>query len=276
MTDHSPEQKEMPFVQHLVELRGRLLKIILAVGLILLVLIPFANPLFTFLAEPLLRFLPETASMIAIDVISPFFTPFKLVIMLSIFLAVPAILYHIWAFVAPGLYENEKALVLPLLVSSTFLFYLGMAFAYYVVFPIMFNFMASTAPEGVKMMPDISRYLDLILKLFFAFGVAFQVPVVTIVLVSMDMISTESLTEKRPYIIVMAFTIGMLMTPPDVISQTLLAVPMWLLFELGLFIARLLQHRKQSASSTDKSTALTMEDSSKQLMHQDPNDRDKQ
>jgi sec-independent protein translocase protein TatC len=243
--------KEMPFVQHLLEIRDRILKMLLAVLVFLLVLTPFASDLFVHLANPLLALMPEGTQMIAIDVASPFFTPFKLTFMLSIFLAMPVILYHLWAFIAPGLYEHEKSLITPLLFSSVFLFYFGMAFAYYVVFPLVFGFMLSMTPTGVEMMTDISRYLDFVLKIFFAFGIAFQVPIVTIVLVRMGVVTPESLAAKRPHIIVAAFVIGMLMTPPDVISQTLLAVPIWLLFELGLVFSRVVHKKSTDLVVTD-------------------------
>lgn len=249
---NSPSGKEMPFVQHLLELRSRLLKIILTVVVILLVLMPFTNPLFSLIATPLLNLMSEAGSkMIAIDVVSPFFTPFKLLLVVSIFLAMPVILYHLWAFVAPGLYEHEKSLILPLLVSSTGLFYLGMLFAYLVVLPLVFGFMIYTTPVGVEMMTDISRYLDFVLAIFFAFGVAFQVPVATVILVWLEIVTPETLVEKRPYIIVGAFVIGMIMTPPDVMSQTLLAVPMWLLFEIGLFFARIALAKKKKAEAQE-------------------------
>jgi sec-independent protein translocase protein TatC len=250
---NSPSGKEMPFVQHLLELRSRLLKIILTVVVILLVLMPFTNPLFSLIATPLLNLMSATGSkMIAIDVVSPFFTPFKLLLVVSIFLAMPVILYHLWAFVAPGLYEHEKSLILPLLVSSTGLFYLGMLFAYLVVLPLVFGFMIYTTPAGVEMMTDISRYLDFVLAIFFAFGAAFQVPVATVILVWLEIVTPETLVEKRPYIIVGAFIIGMIMTPPDVLSQTLLAIPMWLLFEVGLFFARIALTKKRKAEDQDK------------------------
>jgi len=249
---NSPIGKEMPFVQHLLELRSRLLKIVLTVVVILLVLMPFTNPLFSFIATPLLNLMSGAGSkMIAIDVVSPFFTPFKLLLVVSIFLAMPVILYHLWAFVAPGLYEHEKSLILPLLVSSTGLFYLGMLFAYLVVLPLVFGFMIYTTPVGVEMMTDISRYLDFVLAIFFAFGVAFQVPVATVILVWLEIVTPETLVEKRPYIIVGAFVIGMIMTPPDVMSQTLLAVPMWLLFEIGLFFARIALAKKKKAEAQE-------------------------
>jgi len=255
----------MPFVQHLLELRDRLLKIILAVVVILLILMPFANDLFTILAEPLLSLMPENTQMIAIEVASPFFTPFKLTLVLSIFLAMPIVLYHLWAFVAPGLYQHEKSMVLPLLTSSTALFYLGMLFAYYVVFPLIFNFMIGMTPDGVEMMTDISRYLDFVLKLLFAFGVAFQVPIATIVLVRMNIVSPKTLADKRPHIIVAAFVIGMLMTPPDMISQTLLAVPIWLLFELGLFLARMAGRKKTKDNEDQYPTVMTPEEMDREI-----------
>ena len=229
--------EEQPFISHLIELRDRLLRVVLVVLVIFLGLAPFANWLFSRLAGPLTRHLPEGSSMIAIEVASPFFTPFKLAMVVAIFAAIPYILYQLWAFVAPGLYRHERQRVFPLLVSSTLLFYLGAAFAYFVVFPLVFGFMTQTAPEGVAVMTDISRYLDFVLTLFFAFGVAFEVPVATVLLVWTGVVTPESLREKRAYIIVAAFVIGMVLTPPDVISQTLLAVPMWLLFEVGVFMS---------------------------------------
>jgi len=229
---------EMTFVEHLVELRDRLLRIVLAVLCFLLVLFPFANDIYHVLAEPLLRHLPQDASMIAIDVASPFLTPFKLTLVLSIFLAMPVALWQVWAFIAPGLYKHERRLVFPLMLTSSALFYLGAAFAYFVVFPLMFAFFQAVAPEGVAIMTDISRYLDFVLKLFFAFGLAFEVPIATILLVWTGFTTPKALVAKRPYIIVGAFVLGMMLTPPDIISQTLLALPMWLLFELGVFFSR--------------------------------------
>ena len=176
--------------------------------------------------------------MIAIDVASPFFTPFKLVLILSAFLSIPVILYHFWAFVAPGLYKQERRMIFPLLIASTFLFYLGITFAYFVVFPLVFGFLTTAAPEGVAVMTDIAKYLDFVLGLFFAFGVCFEVPIFTIVLVWTGLISTASLAEKRPYVIVGAFVVGAVLTPPDAISQTLLAIPIWMLFEVGLLCTR--------------------------------------
>lgn len=231
-------QGEMTFVEHLIEMRDRLLRVVLCVVLVLLVVFPFANDIYHILAKPLLAELPEGGSMIATEVASPFLTPFKLALVVSIFISMPFMLYHFWAFVAPGLYKHERKLVLPLLVTSSILFYMGMAFAYYVVFPLMFAFFQAVAPEGVAIATDISRYLDFVLKIFFAFGLAFEVPIATILVVWAGITTPEELAKKRPYVIVGAFVIGMLLTPPDAISQTLLALPMWLLFELGLIISK--------------------------------------
>jgi sec-independent protein translocase protein TatC len=235
--DSSPENGEQPFISHLIELRDRLLRIVLVVALVFLALVPFSNTLFSTLSGPLTAHLPEGSSMVAIEVASPFLTPFKLSLVLAVFIAMPFLLYQIWAFVAPGLYRQERRLVMPLMVSSTALFYAGAAFAYFVVFPLVFKFLTATAPEGVAVMTDISRYLDFVLTLFFAFGVAFEVPVVTVLLVWTGMVTQDDLRKKRPYIIVGAFVVGMLLTPPDIISQTLLAVPVLLLFELGIFFS---------------------------------------
>lgn len=237
--DNFEETQEQPFISHLIELRNRLLKVVLSVLIVFLGLASYANEIYSFLAGPLLAHLPENSTMIAIDVASPFFTPFKLALVLSIFIAVPFILYQFWAFVAPGLYKNERRMILPLLIASTFLFYLGVAFAYFVVFPLVFGFLTAAAPDGVAVMTDITKYLDFVLTLFFAFGLAFEVPIFTIVLVWTGLITPKALAEKRPYVIVGAFIIGMFLTPPDAISQTLLAIPMWLLFELGLLFSRL-------------------------------------
>ncbi len=229
----------MTFVEHLIELRDRLLKVLLAVLVIFLGLFPFANDIYVFIAKPLLAHLPEDSSMIATEVASPFLTPFKLTLVCAIFLAMPVVLHQAWGFVAPGLYKHEKRLVIPLLFTSSALFYVGMAFAYFVVFPLVFGFLTSVAPEGVTVMTDISRYLDFVLKIFFAFGIAFEVPIATILVVWAGITTPDALIEKRPYIIVGAFVIGMLLTPPDIISQTLLALPMWVLFELGVYFSRI-------------------------------------
>lgn len=231
--------QEQPFLAHLVELRDRLLRAVLAVLVLFLGLFPFANTLYEYVAGPLMAHLPEGSNMIAIDVATPFLTPFKLALVAAIFLAMPYLLYQAWAFIAPALYRHEKRLVFPLMVTSSILFYLGIAFAYYVVFPLVFAFLTSTAPAGVEMMTDINRYLDFVLTIFFAFGLAFEVPIATILLVWTGATTPESLRAKRPYIIVGAFVVGMLLTPPDIISQTLLALPMWVLFELGVIFSRI-------------------------------------
>lgn len=231
----------LPLVQHLIELRDRLLRMILVVLLIFCGLFYFANDIYTFVAAPLQKFLPPNASMIATDVTSPFFTPFKLTLFTSVVAAIPYLLYQMWGFVAPALYKHEKRFALPLLCASVSLFYGGMAFAYFIVFPLVFGFFTSVGPEGVTVMTDISLYLNFVLKLFFAFGLAFQIPVATVLMIAVGITSTESLISKRPYIVVGCFVIGMLLTPPDVISQSLLAIPMWLLFETGVLVGRLVE-----------------------------------
>ena len=243
----SDTDREQPFISHLIELRTRLLRIVSGVLLVFVALSPFSNPIYSMLAGPLTRHMPAQSSMIAIDVLSPFLTPLKFTLMLAVFITIPWILYQVWAFVAPGLYQKEKRLALPVLISSTLLFYCGMAFAYFVIMPIFFAFITSTAPEGVAVMTDINRYLDFVMTLFFAFGVAFEVPVATVILVLTGIITPEAMAAKRPFVIVGAFVVGMLLTPPDVISQTLLALPMWLLFEVGIFISRLLLRRRREA-----------------------------
>jgi sec-independent protein translocase protein TatC len=220
-------------------LRDRLLRVVVITFAIFAGMFPFANKIYNFVSEPLQAYLPESSTMIATEVASPFLTPFKLTFVLAIFSAMPVILYQVWAFVAPGLYQKERRIVIPLFISSVVLFYAGMAFAYYVVFPLVFGFFTSVGPENVAIMTDISRYLDFVLKLFFAFGIAFEIPIATILLIWTGVVSPQSLAEKRPYVIVMCFVVGMLLTPPDVISQALLAGPMWLLFELGVFFGRM-------------------------------------
>jgi sec-independent protein translocase protein TatC len=232
------EAVEQTFISHLIEVRNRLLRVVLCVLVVFLGLAAYANEIYSYLAGPLLQHMPKNSTMIAIDVASPFFTPFKLVLVLSAFLSVPVILYQFWAFVAPGLYKRERRMIFPLLIASTVLFYLGVAFAYFVVFPLVFGFLTAAAPEGVAVMTDIAKYLDFVLGIFFAFGVCFEVPVFTIVLVWTGLVSPAELADKRPYVIVGAFIIGAVLTPPDAISQTLLAVPVWMLFELGLLCSR--------------------------------------
>lgn len=244
MTNHPDrdldDDRELSLIDHLLELRARIFKSLVVVLLVLVALTPFARTLYAKLSLPLVQHLPEGSGMIAIDVASPFFAPFKLVMLLALLLAMPFVIYQAWAFVAPGLYRGEKRLARPLLVASVALFYAGCAFAYFLVFPIVFAFFTSMAPEGVAVMTDINRYLDFVITLFIAFGLAFQVPVVTIVLVSLGVVTVEGLARARGYVVVGAFTIAMLITPPDVISQTLLAIPILLLYEVGLVLARLL------------------------------------
>ena len=230
---------------HLIELRNRLLRCVVAVIIAFAALAAFAQDIYHLLAQPLMAVLPENSSMIATDVAAPFFAPFKLTFIVAICVAVPYILLQIWQFIAPALYSREKKLMAPLVVSSTLLFYSGIAFAYFVVFPIIFGFFTSVAPEGVTVATDISNYLDFVLKLFFAFGLSFEIPVAILLLVWTGVTTRAQLAEKRPYIIVGAFILGMLLTPPDVLSQTLLAVPMWLLFELGLTLSRFYQPQEE-------------------------------
>ncbi|NBB91809.1 MAG: twin-arginine translocase subunit TatC [Gammaproteobacteria bacterium] len=231
---------DLTLIDHLLELRSRLLRALAAVVLVLAGLAPFARQLYGILSEPLVRKLPEGGSMIAIDVASPFLTPFKLVLVLALLIAMPYVLYQLWAFVAPGLYRQEQRLARPLLAMAVLLFYAGCAFAYFVVFPVVFAFFTSMAPEQVAVMTDINRYLDFVLTLFIAFGLAFQVPVATIILVALGITTPKALGRARGYVIIGAFTVAMFLTPPDLISQTLLALPVLALYELGIVAARLL------------------------------------
>jgi sec-independent protein translocase protein TatC len=226
---------------HLLELRNRLLRCVIAVLLVFASLAYFAADIYHLLAAPLIAVLPAGSSMIATDVAAPFFAPFKLTFIVAICLAIPYILLQVWQFIAPALYGKEKRLVAPLVISSTLLFYSGIAFAYFIVFPLVFAFFTSVAPEGVTVATDISSYLDFVLKLFFAFGLSFEIPVAILLLVWSGTVTPAILASKRPYIIVGAFVLGMMLTPPDVLSQTLLAVPMWLLFEAGLWLSRFYQ-----------------------------------
>ena len=245
------DQQGQPFISHLLELRTRILHGLLCVLSVFLVLTFFAGDLYSLIAKPLLIRLGPDNSMIATQVASTFITPIKLVFYLSVFISMPYLLYQAWAFIAPGLYKNERRFALPLLVISVILFYTGIAFAFFVIFPIVFGFFTSIAPEGVKMMTDISNYLDFIMKLFLAFGLAFEVPVITVLLTYTGLVPVKTLKHYRPYIIVGAFTIGMLLTPPDVLSQTLLALPMWLLFELGLWLSNFLPARGKPESVSE-------------------------
>lgn len=244
-TQDRAQEAVQPLVSHLVELRDRLLRSVLVVMAVFLPLFYFANDLYSYLSEPLTQLLPEGTSMIATDVTSPFFAPFKLTLVLAIFVAIPFILHQIWSFISPGLYRHEKRLAFPLLISSVVLFYSGVAFAYYVVFPLIFGFFTSTGPENVAVMTDISSYLNFVLKLFFAFGIVFEIPIATLLLLWSGVTTVEELRDKRAYVIVGCFVVGMLLTPPDVISQTLLALPMWLLFEVGIIMGQILARKKR-------------------------------
>jgi sec-independent protein translocase protein TatC len=246
-----PSLNDQPLIAHLIELRDRLIRVLVVILLFFLAFIAFANDLYAYLAEPLQSLLPEGASMIATQVASPFLAPFKLALYLSVYCGAPMILYQLWGFIAPGLYHNEKKIAGPLLISSIFLFYGGMAFAYYAVFPLVFGFFTTIGPTGVTVMTDIDAYLSFVLKLFLAFGLAFEIPVATVLLVKAGIASPESLKQKRPYVFIGCFVVGMLITPPDVISQTLLAVPMWLLFEAGLIGARFVGAPRASKSNVD-------------------------
>ncbi|WP_394497104.1 twin-arginine translocase subunit TatC [Shewanella sp. ENK2] len=245
--------QQLPLISHLLELRNKLLRAIGSVLLVFICLVYWANDIYHYMAIPLMQSLPETGSMIATDVAAPFFAPFKLTLVLSFFVAIPYVLYQAWSFVAPGLYKHEKRLITPLLFSSTLLFYLGIAFAYYIVFPVVFGFFTSVAPEGVTVATDISSYLSFILKLFFAFGLAFEIPVAVVLMCWAGVTTPEELKQKRPYIVVGAFVVGMMLTPPDIISQTMLAVPMLILFEGGLIAAKLYTPKEDTDNEESKS-----------------------
>ena len=239
-------------ISHLIELRSRLIIMLVSVLVIFVMLSPFAQDIYHILAQPLLNALPDGANMIATDVASPFLAPFKLTLVVAFFVAIPYILYHFWGFIAPALYRNEKKLIAPLLVSSSLLFYAGMAFAYFVLFPVAFAFLTSFAPEGVVVSTDISSYLSFVLTIFFAFGIAFEIPVAIVLLCWMGVTTPAQLRQKRAYVVVGAFVVGMLLTPPDVISQVILAIPMWLLFEVGIIIGSV--YAKPIAAETESTT----------------------
>ena len=236
--------RTQPLTAHLSELRNRLIKCVVAVLVIFLMLAYFANDIYQLVSAPLIRYLPVGATMIATDVVSPFFTPIRLTFLVSLIISAPVLLYQLWAFAAPALYQYEHRLVAPLLVSSTLLFYCGMAFAYFVVFPLVFAFLTHAAPEGVQVSTDIRSYLDFVMGLFLAFGVCFEVPVAIVLLCWVGVITPDDLRRKRPYVLVGAFVVGMLLTPPDIFSQTLLAIPMYCLFEVGLFFARIYTEKR--------------------------------
>src|SRR5210317_708712 len=243
MSESESIDQPLPLVAHLTELRDRLLRALLAVLVVFICLFPFANEIYTFVSEPLRALLPAGSSMIATEVASPFLTPFKLTLFAALFVAIPYVLFQLWSFIAPGMYRHEKRLAIPLLASSVILFYAGAAFAYFVVFPLVFAFFTSVGPTDVTIMTDINRYLDFVLKLFFAFGLAFEIPIVAMLLIWAGITTPAALAGKRPYIIVGCFVFGMLLTPPDIISQSLLAIPMWLLFEAGIYFGGFIQRR---------------------------------
>ncbi len=241
MTQQEPPFQEQPLVEHLLELRNRVLKAFAVILVLFAGLYAFSNDIYLWLSAPLNALLPEGGQMIATGVAAPFLVPFKLSLVAAFFIAMPFVLHQAWAFIAPGLYQHEKRFAVPLLFSSIVLFYSGIAFAYYVVLPLVFGFLTAIGPEGVGIMPDIHNILNFVLKIFFAFGLAFEIPIATFLLVMTGITDVKSLSEKRPYIIVGCFVVGMLVTPPDVISQTVLAVPMWFLFEVGLFLSRMIK-----------------------------------
>jgi sec-independent protein translocase protein TatC len=244
---------EGTLISHLLELRTRLLRAVGAVTVALIPLAFFSNQLFTLIARPLIEKLPEGASLIATSVVSPFMTPLKLSLVAALFVAMPVVLYQIWAFVAPGLYRHEKRFALPLFVTSVVLFYVGVGFAYYVVFPLMFAFLTATAPEGVRIMTDMASYLDFALLLFFAFGVAFEMPVATVLLVASGLVSVDKLRKNRGYVLLGIFVVAAFLTPPDAISQTFMAVPMYVLYELGILLAVFLERQRSRGQAPAES-----------------------
>ena len=250
--DASEIGPDLTLIDHLIELRDRILKSVLAILILFLSLFYFANDIYTFVATPLLNVLPENMGMIAIDPTSPFFAPFKLTFYVSLFLAAPYILYQLWSFIAPGLYQNEKALAIPLFASSVILFYAGIAFAYYVLFGFVFAFFVSVAPEGIMVTPDINSFLSFALAIFFAFGMAFEIPIAVFLLIWAGIVEPDDLSSKRPYVVVGCFVIGMMLTPPDPFTQSMLALPMWLLFEIGIFCGRLIKKKRKTDAETEE------------------------
>lgn len=249
------EDNQQPLVMHLVELRNRLLKAVFAVMIIFIGLFYFANDLYLILVRPLSILLPDTGQMIATGVIAPFLVPFKLTFVLAFLIAIPYVLHQFWAFISPGLYQHEKKFAIPLLLTSIVLFYTGIAFAYFVVLPLAFAFFTAAGPTGIAYMPDISNILNFILTIFFAFGVAFEIPIATFLLVLSGITTVESLTAKRPYIFLGCFVVGMLVTPPDMFSQAILAIPMWLLFETGVIAARFIRLPAQQDDNQEADSA---------------------
>jgi sec-independent protein translocase protein TatC len=246
---------EGTLISHLIELRQRLLKAVVAVFLCFIPCAFFSDKLFTFVAMPLIQKMPVGTSMIATSLISPFMAPLKLALFVAVFIAMPYVLYQAWAFVAPGLYKREKRFAVPLVVSSILLFYCGVAFAYFVVFPLMFAFLTTTAPTGVQVMTDITNYLDFVLLLFFAFGIAFEMPVATVLLAATGLVRLETMTKNRGYVILGIFVIAAFLTPPDALSQTAMALPMWLLYEVGIVLSRILLRERRAQQRSEEQSA---------------------
>jgi sec-independent protein translocase protein TatC len=253
--DNRESLAEGTLISHLVELRQRLLKAVIAVAICFAPCAWFANDLFTLIATPLIQKMPVGSSMIATSLISPFMAPLKLSLFVALFIAMPYVLYQVWAFVAPGLYKREKRFAIPLMISSIFLFYAGVAFAYFVVFPLMFAFLTTTAPSGVQVMTDITNYLDFVLLLFFAFGIAFEMPVATVLLAATGLVRIETMTKNRGYVILGIFVIAAFLTPPDALSQTAMAVPMWLLYEVGIILSRILLRERLAQQRSEEQSA---------------------
>jgi len=254
MTDQKNSMEKLPLVQHLIELRRSLLRSVIAIAIFFVVLFPFADEIYNFIAAPIVQAIPGS-NLIAIGVISPFLTPLKMSLILAIYIAMPYLLYQLWLFIAPALYRHEKRLILPLVISSTILFYAGLVFSFYVVFPVIFGFLASVGPDSVNFAPDIQYYLDFILKVSFAFGVAFEVPVITILLIIFGVTTSQKLKKNRSFIIIGSFVIGMVLTPPDVISQFLIAIPIWLLFEAGLVFSSFFKVRENAQSKNSNNSS---------------------
>jgi len=259
MPEESVQLEKMSLVKHLVELRGALLRSVIAIVIFFLVLFPFADEIYTFIAAPIVQAIPGS-NLIAIGVISPFLTPLKMSLILAIYIAMPYLLYQLWMFAAPALYKHEKKLILPLVISSTILFYTGLLFSFYIVFPVIFNFLSSVGPSSVDFAPDIQYYLDFILKVSFAFGVAFEVPIATILFIMLGITTAERLKKNRAYIIVGSFILGMILTPPDIISQFLIAIPIWLLFETGLICSKFFRVRINNSTPSSNNSETQASD----------------
>ena len=268
----SPEDS---FISHLIEMRNRLLRAVIAVVVLFVLLFPWAQDLYALLAKPMLESLPQGGQMIATEVTTPFFVPIKVTMMTAFLLALPYVFYQAWAFIAPGLYQHEKRLGVPLVITSVILFMLGMAFAYFLVFPVGFGFIVGVAPEGVAVMTDIGKYLDFVMTLFLAFGITFEVPVAVVLLVKMGMVSIAKLREIRPYVVVGAFVVGAIFTPPDIISQFMLAIPMWILYELGIIVAAMITKPKPDTEDEPDYAPLSESDMDAELdrIESDPSER---